>query len=220
MNSSETALVIVGGEHPSAERAAQLSTLVSLIVAADGGYDSCLRLGLVPDAIIGDMDSVQSALPEGEPGRTQVIRWPRDKDFTDTELAIRWAREHGRSRIILLGGGGGRLDHLLAIHALFQRPDGPDRWYTRYDESIYIRDYMRARIPGPTCLSFFPLGPQVCLARSVGLKWPLDGLNWTVGDCGISNETTNEWLELQVDSGALLLVRALGEGDTPLEIES
>ena len=215
MNSPETAIVVIGGDHPTAERANSLRVRADLIVAADSGYDTCLRLGLLPAAIIGDMDSVTAELPAGLAGGPQVIKWPRNKDYTDTELAIRWAREQGAQRIILLGGGGGRLDHVLGIHALFQRPDAPDAWYTGHDELILIRHYMRTVSRQGITVSFFPAGSGICRARSQGLQWPLDGLSWNNGDCGISNITTANELELHIESGSLAMVRNLGEGDEP-----
>lgn len=208
-----TALVVCGAEHPGPGVAGRLRQMADFVVAADGGYDNALAMGLAVDALVGDMDSLRAPPPQG-PG-VAVVRWPRDKDWTDTELAIAWARGRGAGRIFLLGGGGGRLDHALAIYALFQRDDPPDRWYTGRDELVLIRGRARAALARGSQLSFFPAGAGECRAATAGLRWPLDGLSWRWGDCGVSNEMAGDELEVDVRAGAFLLARGLADGGEP-----
>lgn len=79
------------------------------VIAADGGLETLRKAGITPDLIIGDFDSLQSPLPEGN-----VIRLPVEKDDTDTMAAVRRALALGCNNIIIYGGLGGRLDHSLA----------------------------------------------------------------------------------------------------------
>ncbi len=81
----------------------------AFIIAADSGYDTALRLGLVPRLLVGDMDSIISA-PEG----VDTLRVKAEKDDTDTMLALSIALEQGAEQITVIGGGGGRADHWLS----------------------------------------------------------------------------------------------------------
>lgn len=80
------------------------------VLACDRGYAHCRREGIVPDLILGDFDSYTGALPAGVP----VLRYPVEKDDTDTMLAVRWAGENGFDAVALRCAFGGRLDHLLS----------------------------------------------------------------------------------------------------------
>ena len=80
------------------------------VLACDLGYAHCLLEGIVPDLILGDFDSYGGALPPGIP----VLRYPVEKDDTDTMLAVRWASEQGFEAVRLCCAFGGRLDHLLS----------------------------------------------------------------------------------------------------------
>lgn len=80
------------------------------VLACDRGYAWCRREGLMPDLVLGDFDSYAGALPEGVP----ILRYPVEKDDTDTMLAVRWASEQGFDAVRLCCCFGGRLDHLLS----------------------------------------------------------------------------------------------------------
>ncbi len=85
-----------------------------MIIAADGGYRSLLSLGIKPDLVVGDFDSLGYV-----PTDVEVIQCPVRKDDTDMMLAAREGIKRGFDRFMLVGGLGGRLDHSLAnIHTL------------------------------------------------------------------------------------------------------
>ena len=88
-----------------------------LYIAADGGLDTMLRLGLRPHLLIGDLDSAQSAPPDGIP----LLRLPTHKDITDTDAAVREAQSRGCGRFLLYGLLGGRPDHSFANITLLAR---------------------------------------------------------------------------------------------------
>src|SRR5689334_23251718 len=102
---------------------AQIRAADSLI-AADGGALPLLRLGLVPDLVIGDLDSLgaagEAALREQS---VELRRFPRAKDETDLELALLHAAALGATAIDILGALGGRWDHTLANVALLALPE-------------------------------------------------------------------------------------------------
>lgn len=76
------------------------------VICCDAGYRLAQRLGVRPDLLLGDFDSYTGALPEDIP----VQRYIRDKDDTDTVIAVRYALEHGYDSILLVAATGGRLD--------------------------------------------------------------------------------------------------------------
>ena len=85
------------------------------VVAADGGVDTALELGLAVTVAVGDFDSVTaSGLATVEAAGSRVDRYPEAKDATDLELALDTALALGADRIVVVGDSGGRLDHLLA----------------------------------------------------------------------------------------------------------
>ena len=202
------AAVVIGGLGAPEAEIRRWCSESDLVVAADSGLDRLRAFSLRPDLVVGDFDSLAdpSVLSEYT-GRTESH--PRDKDLTDTEIAMAAARTRGADRVVLLGGGGGRLDHLVAILAMFDREDAPDVWVTdnavleRVEDEIDI-----AGTPGDT-VSFFPAAGGPWVMESSGLKWELNGLSWTRGDTGVSNELTGVRAHVSVRSGRLLMVRAL-----------
>lgn len=92
-------------EHPKSD---------DLCIAADAGYLNAQALGERVDIILGDFDSYTSELPE----KIEKIKVPAEKDFTDTQLAVKEALTRGANEIVIIGGLSGRLDHTLSNIAI------------------------------------------------------------------------------------------------------
>ena len=194
-------IVFMGGEGPEPEFLRKIAGEAELLVAADSGLIAAEEAGLFPHWVVGDMDSLGSDASHDNPGRLdkydpeRVIRHSPDKDFTDTELALNLLKEKGCDEIWLAGGGGGRMDHLLAIYSLFEKEESPDRWFPGAGGSsgaVEIRCLREGKavnetLPPGSCVSVLPLGKGPWKAESCGLKWPLSGLNWEKGGLGLSN---------------------------------
>ena len=87
-----------------------------LLIAADGGYTHLRKIGIVPDVLLGDFDSLA---PDTLPTDTaEVLRFPIRKDDTDSALAFRLGYERGYREFVLLGATGGRADHTFAAYQL------------------------------------------------------------------------------------------------------
>jgi len=201
-----TGLLFTGGEGPSRAQLAPFLAGTELVIAADSGLELARALGIEPALVVGDMDSLRDQgllTAYGE----RVIRFAADKDETDTEIGLRLLRERAVARVILAGGGGGRLAHLLGLLALFERPFSPAVWLTAREHiQVVAERFSLTGCLGQT-ISFFPLGGSALIARSRGLKWPLDRLAWGRGDVGISNVAVGEPVEVDVSRGRLLMVR-------------
>ena len=182
-------IIFTGGEGPNPEFLREIAHGADILAAADSGLAAAEEAGLKPDWIVGDMDSLDNParLEKYDPQR--VIRYPHDKDFSDTELALSLLREKGCDEIWLAGGGGGRVDHLFAIRSLFERWFPPDRWFTGSEQIRCLKEGMvlGAALPPKSRVSVFPLGESPWQAESSGLKWPLKGLFWDKGSFGLSN---------------------------------
>lgn len=177
------------------------------IVAADSGLEICNYYGFYPDVIVGDMDSLSDVALINSFPKSKVYRYPQDKDYTDTELAIRFIKEKQIDRFVLVGGGGGRLDQLLGLFYIYFRTFFPYLWITR-KEVVFAMDrgVFNFSIPVGATVSFFPVYPDVTKADTVGFKWALDDLCWKMGDCGISNLISHPKQTVNVLSGRLLLI--------------
>jgi thiamine pyrophosphokinase len=201
-------ILFTGGEGPEPETCRHLSAGPVLIAAADSGLAAAEEAGIRPDWIVGDMDSLDDLhrLETYPPERIRMQS--RDKDYTDTELGFSLLREQGCDEIWILGGGGGRTDHLFAIRSLFEREHSPFRWITA-GEDIYCLEgpgtLSRSLEPGGL-LSVFPLGAGPWEAQSRGLKWPLGGLPWNQGFFGLSNEAEAGDFSIRALAGRFMII--------------
>src|SRR5690349_18556464 len=169
-----------------------------LVVAADSGLDHAQLLGFHTDLLVGDLDSVDpSRLREARERGTKVEHHPAEKDATDLELALEAARARGALRVTVVGGGGGRLDHLLANVLLLAAP--------RFGDLEIDALLPPARIavvrshnpllgrPGELC-TLLPAGGPAEGVTTTGLRYPLRDERLPAGTTrGVSNlfvETT------------------------------
>ncbi|MHB1651089.1 MAG: thiamine diphosphokinase [Desulfitobacteriaceae bacterium] len=112
--------VLANGEWESEWGRCELES-VDYLVCADGGGNSALLSGRIPDVLIGDLDSITPEnLEKCYLAKVEIQQYPREKDQTDLELALEWAIEKAgtEQEIFLYGGTGGRIDHLLGNIAL------------------------------------------------------------------------------------------------------
>jgi thiamine pyrophosphokinase len=108
-------IILANGEYGEAKAYQNLFRNDDTVLCADGGANYAYQLGLIPDIIVGDMDSILPEVKSFFTDRNVVMRnFPRDKDFTDTQLAMNVALEWGATEILMLGTLGKRLDHTLS----------------------------------------------------------------------------------------------------------
>jgi thiamine pyrophosphokinase len=198
----------IGGDVPPAERRREAAAWADIVVAADSGLAAAEEAGVKPDWIVGDMDSLdrESRLAGYPPER--VLRYNADKDFTDTEIALKLLWDNGCARAAIIGGGGGRIDHLLAIRALFDRAPAPDIWSTGREHIYRVTPpyTLETRLATGSLVSVFPCGAAPWKAKSRGLRWSLDELTWDTGFFGISNTATGEPCAIRAETGSFLVV--------------
>ena len=204
-------VIFTGGESPGPEAIRKIAKGADLLVAADSGLAACEDAGLRPDWVLGDMDSLET---QNDLGRLEkyppqrVLRFPPEKDFTDTELALALLEEKGCDEIWISGGGGGRLDHLFAIRSLFERDRPPARWFPGNVEIRCLNEggKLGAVLPPGSIVSVFPLGKEGWEAESAGLKWPLDGVAWKAGSFGEGNVALEGLVKIRAIRGRFMVI--------------
>ena len=187
------------------------------MAAADSGLVLAEAAGIAVDWIVGDMDSLDNPRRlDGYPAG-RVMRYTVDKDYTDTELALALLWERGCADVWIIGGGGGRIDHLFAIRSLFERERFPLRWITA-GEDIYCVDASRSprrslSLEAGALVSVFPLGDGPWQAASGGLQWPLDAVRWDRGFFGISNRAPEGACTIEAVRGRFMVIVPGGTGE-------
>ena len=188
-----------------------------LIIAADSGYNNARRLGVVPDLLLGDLDSIdRSDLKPHEFDHLEKIIVPAIKDDTDTQLAVDTAIERGADNIIIIGGLGGRIDHTLSnvflleyiakknVRALIT--DGRNRVrLMRADGALTSMSVE----PGFKYLSLVSL-TDTCENVSIsGVFYPLSGKTLERSySYAVSNEITADHAEISLEKGSLLVIES------------
>lgn len=185
-----------------------------LVIAVDGGLGYCSVLGVEPDLILGDFDSVSpeeakalEKLEQQIPER--VIRLPREKDDTDTLAALKEGLRRGYRDFRIYGGTGGRFDHTFAnIQCLLflkkqgavgYLVDGNGMMLVLEDEAVEFQKDLEGG------LSLFSLSQESLGVTIKGMKYPLEqAVLRNDYPVGISNEFTGEQAVISVEKGQLV----------------
>jgi thiamine pyrophosphokinase len=184
----------------------------AVVIAADVGLVEARRLGLEVDVLIGDLDSVPEAeLAAFEAAGGVVRRHPEDKDATDLDLAITEAIVAGAGRIVVAGGDGGRLDHLLANALLL----GSSRHAAVEVDAVFgaarlhvVRGRRELEGSAGELITLLALGGPAGGVRTEGLRWPLvDAVLEPGSSLGVSNRFDGGRATIQVADGVLLAIR-------------
>jgi thiamine pyrophosphokinase len=209
-----TALVFAAAPlQPTARLRARLAEVKApYVIAADEGAATALAFGYQPDVVIGDLDSLNAATREELERRGVAFEtYPRDKDFTDGQLAVERALQIQPIAVWLLGFlGGPRLDQSVANVLLLARIEAQVVVLDEMNECVLIRPPSEVRWrPAPNeIVSLIPLGGDVSHVITRGLRWPLTGDTLHLGDTrGLSNEPVSDEVSVSIGSGHVLLTR-------------
>lgn len=198
------ALVVANGEPPSAALAATFAAVADLVVAADGGADRALALGLTIDRVVGDLDSVSEAARAAmPPGRFHLAP---ELDATDLQKAIAFCVEAGCLRVDVLAAGGGRADHALANLAVLPLFRGQTEVHIvddLFDVRLVDGEAVIEAPPG-TVVSLVAIGRCEGVTTS-GLRWDLASFSLDFSPLGVHNEVASTPAVVRVQSGDLFL---------------
>ncbi len=204
-------LVVAGGNPPEPEVVASLPR-VAAVICADKGIEHALANGWHIDACVGDFDSVSpEVLAEVEASDTEVYRFPFDKDKTDLALALELACEQSCETVVVIGIGGGRLDHLFANLNLLGNPEfsGVEIVALVGSAKVSIIHDSKTLVGTPgEVLSLFALNGDAAGVTTTGLRYVLDRARLRAGSSlGVSNELTEKSASVEVDEGVLMVIQ-------------
>ncbi|MCS7234081.1 MAG: thiamine diphosphokinase [Synergistetes bacterium] len=205
-----TIVIFTNGDYRDEEFYKGILKRADLIICADGGGDYLYKWGIRPDLLIGDMDSIsKEALESFKGSGVEVKLFPSDKDYTDTHLALIEALRYAPSEVLILGGIGTRLDHIIGnIHLLlFALKRGVKaKLVNEFYEVQLISEGESLIEAWGEKVSLLPLTPEVKFSYSDGLKWPLLNLSLTFEHpIGISNEPLSPIFKIKVEEGIAIL---------------
>ena len=211
--------MIVGGGELRAEFLKEYAAQneFDLYIAADCGLDVMKSAGILPTIILGDYDSLSSEklLEDMSARGIPIETYPCEKDFSDTESAIRAAIARGSTEITLLGMCGGRLDHFLAnvMSLRLALEAGVSAGIVDEQNEIFLADHsfeLHKGNEGFRFISFIPLEPKIEGITLKGFKYSRNQLTLTQrqASLAISNEITGETASVEFSGGTIAVIRS------------
>lgn len=199
---TDRGVTLVGGGALNAGTLRAAMALAPVVMAADGGADAALALGVMPDAVVGDFDSLSDAARAAVPA--DRLHHIAEQDSTDLQKCLSRVEA---PFVIVVGFDGARVDHTLAaLTVLIRRPGPPCVMLSPDDAIIPAPTRLTLDLPPGTRVSLFPMGEM--RGRSTGLRWPIDGLVLTpAGQVSTSNEATGR-VTLDIEGPGLVIVPA------------
>ena len=199
---------VIFGSMPAAPALRRYAEGAALVIAVDRGYEHAMALGIKPQLLCGDFDSLPRPVTDIE-----TMELPTHKDVTDTYFAAQQAVERGCGEVVILGGTGGRLYHTVAnLHTLC--------WLAQQgvaallaDEGAEVRALWQASLTLARrenwYLSLFPTGSRAGGVSVSGVEYPLSGAELVnTYPVGVSNEFTGPQAQITVREGGLYVILA------------
>lgn len=216
-------IVLAGGEWARPRLVRPLAT-DARVIAADGGLELAGALDLDVDLVVGDLDSVDpTQLAEVAAAGARIERHPVDKDRTDLAIALDAVAADGPAQVTVIGGHGGRLDHLLAGVSLLASPAYAALSITALMGPAIvtvIRDAAELIGEPGELISLVPIHGAAAGVTTRGLRFPLTDGELSAGSSqGVSNVFAEEIAQVRRSAGVLLAIqpgeRAPTDDDAP-----
>jgi thiamine pyrophosphokinase len=207
------AVIFANGILDHSPELAALLKQADLLIAADGGANHCAKFGIIPDILLGDLDSIDpEILAMYQKQGMAIHRHPPRKDATDLELALDLATEKGARSTWLVGALGGRWDMSLAniMLAAGEKYKDEDIFLLGQDCTIQIlhpgKEYTINSVPGQK-VSILPLKGDARGVTLSGFEYPLTDHAIPFGSTlGVSNIMKNARVTVQHNEGILLCI--------------
>lgn len=220
MNELKRVLIVTGGDIDVEFTKEYIREKEYTVIAVDGGLWVLHALGVKPEYVVGDFDTISGDILENYLERKDitVIRHNPVKDYTDTSSAVGLAIELCPDSIEILGGIGSRFDHSFANVLLLQRP------LAAGVEAVIVNQQNRIRILGNQIkqvalgdkrkypyFSLLPLSKEVTGITVTGAKYPLEQKTFSMDkeiSLGVSNEIEGAYATITIENGLLLVVES------------
>ncbi|WP_097025540.1 thiamine diphosphokinase [Clostridium peptidivorans] len=208
------AVIITGGQMPSSDIVREEVKDAEYIICADRGAEVAYKYGIEPNEIIGDFDSIdKSILQSFKDKNIPIIKFPAEKDDTDTTIAIGEVLKRKVDELVILGATGSRIDHVLGnIGLLIKCLKQKVKCYIRDDNNIILLTDKNITLNyrGYKYFSLLSYGETVNGLTIEGGKYPLNNYELQLGDSlAVSNEfLLGKSVEINFKSGLLLIVES------------
>lgn len=204
-------IIIANGDKPSKQNINYLKKNgVKTIIAADGGANSCYKLGIVPQYIIGDFDSISSDVFNHLKNKSEFLKYTRQND-TDVEKALKFVIKKKYETVYLLGGTGDRLDHSICNLGIVIKFFSKIRVIIIHGKTIlfpYADNVVLESTPDET-VSLYAFNSKTRITSS-GLKYPLRNARLLFGEKeSTSNVALSDSFELKISGGIVFVIREL-----------
>ncbi len=178
------------------------------IICADGGANSALKLGITPDFIIGDLDSVSSKALKSFKSKSKIIKIKRQND-TDVEKCLKFAIKSGYNEVVLMGATGDRLDHTFCNLGIVLKFFYKIKIILIAENSMlipYKGNVKLKTVPGET-ISIYGIDSKTKIT-SAGLKYSLKDDSLPFGEReSTSNVAEKETVKLKIKGGIIFVIR-------------
>ena len=199
-------LISIGGN--STSDVLSIESNFEEIIAVDSGIEHLLNLSLNPNTLIGDLDSISDkSLDEAKKNEVKILAFNSNKDQTDFELALNYLEEAEKSKVYIIGGESGEIDHLISIFLLIPSKSFFENIIWLYgDKRIIFRQKIELNIKKLTKFSIIPLSDLTNLSID-GAEWNLDNKDIQFGETlTLRNSTNEEQLNIRCDKGVFALI--------------
>ena len=199
-------LISIGGN--STSNVLSIESNFKEIIAVDSGIEHLLDLSLDPNTLIGDLDSIsKKSLDEVKKNGVKILAFNSNKDQTDFELALNYLEEAEKSKVYIIGGESGEIDHLISIFLLIPSKSFFENIIWLYgDKRIIFRQKLELNIKKLTKFSIIPLSDLTNLSID-GAEWNLDNKDIQFGETlTLRNNTNEEQLNIRCDKGVFALI--------------
>jgi thiamine pyrophosphokinase len=206
------AAIFLNGSPDSSELLRRVAGFADLIVAANGGTRYALEVGVVPDLVVGDMDSLgEELMLELDRLGASLERHPVRKDKMDGQLAVLAARERGATAADLLCAVGGTLGALFSVPQILLAAEriGLRSTVVADRGRIFVVEAGSRTVQGDPqdSVSIFPLSGLATGVTLESMEYPLENASLEPGDTlGFHNELIGREASVSVEEGALLVV--------------
>ena len=208
------AIIVTGGNKPSKKLLNSYIKSGDLIIGADKGSEYLYDYEIMPNIILGDFDSIsEEKLKKIEEKQVEIIKFPTEKDYTDTEIAIMEAMKRGADTIYLFGGLGTRADHSLGNIGLLLTTKNKGARLLIVDDhnKMYLADKnMSLNGSQGEIISFHALSDVVKGFEIRGAKYNLNSYDMHLLDPrAVCNEFIDTPINIKYESGELLIIHAI-----------
>ncbi len=181
------------------------------LLCADGGANSAKTLDLIPQYIIGDLDSIKPDVYEYYSGKSNIIKINRQDD-TDVEKCLKFVIKKKHDEVVLLGATGDRLDHSFCNLGIVLKYFSKIKMMIIHQRSLlaaYTGNIILNTIPNEI-ISLYGIDSKTRV-KSSGLKYPLKNIALPFGQKeSTSNIAVNNKVQLQIKGGIIFVIRDFG----------